>query len=663
MKTHYKLKEKLVQQAMAEIAFDVDYRRKRDSEWKKNEQLMKAYAIADDETKSKVPLFQAISFEETLLSKIDNSLVFKFTKGGLEDKRKAEKFNALRERDAKVGRWDKKDRMGKRHGIRYGRAIFLYASAGSLDGYDPELSNIRPRNFHIDPDCGNDKEKARHLGWWGVSKTKKQLLDGIKSGRYDKKATEALINTGSNYSDQSQEDQSERQASANPDDVAKSKKMANENVWLFYQHFTIDYDTDERYILLLTKSGECIRCEPWKDSDVTEMYPIWSYATSPDDSEWWSISPLERVRRMFKAMEKSINQMLDNADRVNKPKLAINVDFIKNLAQAKYGTGGFLEITGNTDVDKAVKAILTPSIETPLKVFDKLQMIVDRESGVTAQAAGVSDEDGVLGIYDGNKENLGDRLGLLNKEYSEGYYDFAVLYKNYVKQNLTSKVAIEILGPNGIGIEEITWADLKPTKHDYDILIESSAAEQQMNKAQTDNKLEVLTGAKEDPLYNQTVVREKTLELTGFNDDDKRALLDTKDGSEGMLVRAYEDFEKLVLGKEVIVPRNANLHYAMSLNDLWQDRDDMIQRMYKSNPQKATDAHQRIQDFLDLVEQKVMKNEAENTMLDQANMEMEMAKNGGGVGGGKPLDPTKMVDPEAIGNPTDIPLTDPSAVA
>ena len=73
MKTHYTMKQKLVEQSLAEIAFDTDYRRqKRQAEWKRNEQLMKAYSIADDETKSKVPLFQAISFEETLLSKIDN---------------------------------------------------------------------------------------------------------------------------------------------------------------------------------------------------------------------------------------------------------------------------------------------------------------------------------------------------------------------------------------------------------------------------------------------------------------------------------------------------------------------------------------------------------------------------------------------------------------
>ena len=85
-KTHYTLKKTLVEQALREIEFDRDYRRnKRHGEWKRNEQLMKAYNVADDETRNKVPLFQAISVEETLLSKIDNSLVFKMKPGGLED--------------------------------------------------------------------------------------------------------------------------------------------------------------------------------------------------------------------------------------------------------------------------------------------------------------------------------------------------------------------------------------------------------------------------------------------------------------------------------------------------------------------------------------------------------------------------------------------------
>lgn len=658
MKVHYTLKNKLVQQSLQEISFDTEYRNtKRRAEWKRNEELMNSYEIADNETKSKVPLFQAISFEETLLSKIDNSLVFKMSPGGLEDKKKAEKFNALRERDAKVDRWDAKDRMGKRHAIRYGRAVYLYTASNDGKEYKPNLQRIRPRNFHIDPDVkaddANGLETALHLGWWGVKKTKWELLAGVKSGLYDKKATDELIASGSNYFDQTESDIAERSAGNTPETIAKNKKMENENVWLFYQHFTHDYETGDRYILLLTPGGQCIRCEKWVDVDPSGLYPIWTWATSPDDGEFWSISPLERVRRIFKAMEKSINQMLDNADRVNKPKLAINVDFIRNLAQAKYGTGGFIEITGNVDVDKAVKSVLTPSIDTPLRVFDKLQTIVDRESGVTAQAAGVADDDGVLGIYDGNRENLGDRLGLLNKEYSEGYYRFAQLWKAGVRNNLTSKTAIQILGIHGIGIEEITWSDIKPTQYDYDILIESTAAESQVSESKMKQKMEVLTAANGDQMYNQKAVREKQLEITGFTEDEKRVLLDNKEGSEGVLSEAYEDFEKLIQGKEVKAPRYASIEYAEALNDLWGEKDELIETMYSRNKAKGVKVHESIKAYIDEVYTIAEQNEAKKLLKEQAGQGMmdtnPEPKQPTGKGGN--IDPSIIQDPDLLGQP------------
>ncbi len=677
-KIHYTLKKKLVEQAMAEINFDVDYRRAKTSgEWKKNEELLKAYNIADDETKSKIPLFQAIAFEEVLLSKIDNSLTFKMSPGGLEDKTRAEKLNALRERDAKVDRWDSKDRAGKRHMIRYGRSINLYTAVGYKGAdYQPNMTQIRPRNFHIDPDAGGlDIEKAMHLGWWGVKKTKAQLLKGIEDGIYDKKDTMDLINAGSNYTDSNLDEMAERTAGNNPEEISKNKKMANQNVFVFYQHFTHD-ENDDRYILLLTAGGACIRCEKWIECDPSNLYPVWTYASSPDDAEFWSIAPLSRVRRIFKGMEKSVNQAVDNSDLVNKPKLAVNIDFIRNLAQAKYGTGGFLEITGNIDADKAVKAIQTPVIDTPLRVFDKLQSIVDRESGVTAQAAGVSDENGVLGIYDGNQENLGDRLGLLNKEYSEGYYRFATLWKNGVRNNLTSEVAIKMLGINGMGIEKVTWNDLKPTQYDYDILIESTAAETQISEAKTKQKLSVLTAAHEDQLYNQKVVREKELDLTGFNEDDKRALLDVKDGSEGMLVHAYEDLEQLILGKEVKIRRNASIPYIQMLTDLWEEKDDLIEKMYGKNKQKAKAVHDAILKFITDTQENVDRNEAMKIAEEQAKagtMDMTLPGEGGqpaeggmppegGMpqppqGGGGKMNVEKMQDPATLGMRPEIPLT------
>ncbi len=643
-KTHYKIKDKLVEQAIKEIEFAKQYRRKRETEWKKNDEIMRGYQEADESTRTKVPLYQAIAFEETLLSKIDNSLVFKFVPGGLEDKRKAQKFNALRERDAKVGRWDKRDRQGKRHGIRYGRVIFSYFATSEDGEYKPNLNNIRPRHFLIDPDAGGlDKELAMYMGWYGVKKTKAQLETGVKKGIYDKKAVEDLILAGSNYNMETQEDLDERNSGMTPDTTEKARKRPREDLFMFYQWFTTD-ENGERYILLLTPSGKAVRCQKWKEIEPTNLYPIWTWATTPDDREFWSISPLERVRRMMKAQEKSIAQMMDNADQVNKPKMAVNVDFVRNLSQVKYGTKGFIEITGQTDVDKVVKAMATPPIDSPLLVYDKLQQLQDRFSGVTADAAGVTDTDAVLGVQDNNLANLGDRIGLLNKEYSDGYYDFAVLYKSGVRTHLTGKVAIRILGPNGLGVEQVSWADLDPTGEDYDIIIESSSAESQANKIETKNKLTVLGTAKGDPLYNQRVVREKELELSGFSEDDKRALLDTKDGSEGMVVLAYEDFEKFLNGnfKDLVVPRNANLTYLQVLKDLWEERDQMIDKMFKK---KAPLIHQEIESFIAEVQAQAERNIAMDAALEEAKQVAPEQE----TKGGRAVDTESIEDPTAVG--------------
>ena len=627
--THYKIKQRLVVQVLAEIEFAEQYRNSKTKEdWRRNDEVMRGFQEADDSTRNKVPLYQAIAFEETLLSKIDNSLTFKFEAGGLEDKKKAIKFNSLRERDAKVDRWDKKDRMSKRHMIKYGRKIDGYTASSEGGEYKPNYFNIRPRHFYIDPDCGNDKEKALYLGWYGVKKGKWELLQGVKKGIYDKKAVDDLIMAGGNYND-TEETVDERNAGASPlAGGTQSKKKWRNDIFIFYQAFTTN-DDGERYLLLLTKSGMCIRCQKFTDIDPSGIYPIATAASSPDDAEFWSIAPVTRVRRMFRQQEKSIGQMLDNSDQINKPKIAVNVDFIRNMSQIKYGTKGFIEVTGNQDINTLVKPMITAPTTGPMLVFDKLQNITDRQSGVTPETAGVSDTKGVLGIVDANIQALGDRINLLNRELSEGIYEFAVLYKNGVRNHLTGKVAIRVLGPNGLGMEDISWGDLKPTDYDYDIIISSSTSEAQASDEENKQKLTVLEGAKKDPLYNQRIVREKELEYSGFNEDEKRALLDVQDGSEGMMIRAYEDFEKLLLNKEVTVPRNANAVYLQVMNDLWEERDDLIDKQFGAR--KAPIIHKAIENYIGQIQAVVEKNLA----LDAAMAEAKAGGQGDAAGGTK----------------------------
>ena len=63
----------------------------------------------------------------------------------------------------------------------------------------------------IDPSAGGlDIEKAFYLGRGGILKSKQQLKDGVKDGRYLKTEVEELINGSGNADTLSQEDMKAR---------------------------------------------------------------------------------------------------------------------------------------------------------------------------------------------------------------------------------------------------------------------------------------------------------------------------------------------------------------------------------------------------------------------------------------------------------------------
>ena len=73
------------------------------------------------------------------------------------------------------------------------------------------------------------------------------------------------------------------------------------------------------------------------------MWPFWTYAPYPDLTEFWTPSPADYVRELIMAQAVSINQMLDNAERVNKPQRIVDVGAIQNLAELKYRRDGYIK--------------------------------------------------------------------------------------------------------------------------------------------------------------------------------------------------------------------------------------------------------------------------------------------------------------------------------
>ena len=659
---HYKKRDELAKQALKEIDFSYRYKKARMTSWNKNEDMMNPDKSSPSvispyggstnqaDTRAQVPLYKMHGYVHTILSKIDSPLTFKYTKGETADLKKSKLMNSIKDKDAKIGRWNFKDLMGKRDAAIYGRAIYLYMTRNDKGQYRSLLNLIDPKDFLIDPDVGglcteeedgSGVEKAAYLGWWNTKLTRAQITKGIKDGIYYKKVAEELIAGGTNTKATTNQDNDKdnRKPSGAP-----RERYKNENQFIFYTWITTD-ENDDRYYLVLTPSGDCIRCEPWKDIRRSGKYPIWTWAAFPDPREFWTPSYCDFARGIFQAQEKSINQSLNNSEQINRPQTAVNVDYVRNLAQVRYRKDGYIEIEGNVDVNRVLQTRQTPPIEGPFKVYDKLESIVESESGVTADVKGTSDED-TLGIYEGNLMQAGDRFGLLNKSYAEGYYRFAVLHKEGVMQDLKKKMAVQILGPMGLEIEMVSARDLKPYQNDYDILVESSLAEAQSNLADSKNKLTFLGAYKGDQTINQKVLFETQATIAGVDDDTIKRLLDTSDyNAIEVVAQADEAFQIILGGETPPLYKDANTAFLQRLHDLSDKYDHEL----------SSEQHAAVFSYIDNITPIVERNAARSVVA-------ESAKAGLISGGGRMVDGAELKDAELAAGES-IPPGDPGAEA
>ena len=593
-------RDKIVDQAIYEIQFARTYKQGIIWRWWKNEDLY--YGKRDNqyygtpngdnytatpnggtaEARANVNVASAktMSFVETMLSKIDNPLTFKFKKSTMADYKRAKLLNALKEQDANNNDWNYKDLLGKIDAIIYGRAIFTYY-ADSISGYKSHLENVSVYDFLIDPSGGGyDLDHAMYMGRYNVRKSKYDLEKGRKEGIYIASEVSKLINGSGNDANQlSQEDVNKENKYAYIGSPA-NRTINNPDMWKFWEWYTT-YE-GQRYYLLMTENGECIRCELLSelfgiDESIGDAnFPFWSYAYIPNLTEFWTPSKVDYVREIFYAQGVSINQMLDNAEAINKPQRAVDVGAIENIADLVYKRNGVIRIKPGININNAFKILEVNSINTPIQTYNTLEGIQQLESGITAAAKGVAEEDKV-GIYEGNQANTADRYGVWNKSYSQGYKRFAKLWRYGVEDHLTMKTAVKILGTSGL--EEtvfITKRDVKPTAN-WNILIESSNAEEQADSTDKRNKLTFMAGYKGDPSINQKVIFEKSASIVGFNNDDVREFLDNSEyGDAELMSEAERDMEDL-LNKKIIEPNErANVAYATHILNYMRDhKEDM----------------------------------------------------------------------------------------
>lgn len=550
------IRDAIVSQAINEIQFARTYKQGKIRNWQKNENMYYGRKEQTDDARANVDLGRMQEFVHTLLSKIDNPLVFKFTKRKSSQLRRVERLNSLRTYDSQRDDWDIKDIVGKKQGVIYGRAVYSYY-ADSHEGYKPHLSNIDVYDFLIDPSAGGiDIELARFMGDYGVILSRQDLRDGVKEGIYLRTETNNLL--GGEYGNAvefTQEETNKQNRTYDQNTVTTQKQIQDKDKFKFWRWITT-YEGVRYYLVLQEAQGTAVRIQPLKEVCESNLFPYWSWAAFPDLTEFWTPSYCDYVREIFMAQGISINQAIDNSEQINKPQRKVNVGAIENLAELKYKKNGLIKVKAEFDVDKAYQVVSTPAIDTPLKLFAALEGIQEKASGVTAGAKGVADEEGKATIYKGNAVNVADRFGLLNKSYAFGYKRFAKLYEHGVREHLTKKIAIDILGADGVEIQEVSRRDIFHKDDEFGLIVEASNAENLLSEEQNDRKVAFLDKemAKDPKIRIINVKKGFEIEATivGFDDETIRELMDSDEfGDAGLMSEADRDIERILDGEKI----------------------------------------------------------------------------------------------------------------
>ena len=588
-----KLIEILEAQASSEIEFARKYKENRVAKWHISEAMVygKKNSLEDVRANAGIANAKAQGFVSTLLSKIDAPPNIKYRHAKNADMKPARRLNMMymQEMAHEKENLQMKDLLGKKQAIIYGRAIYEYHASSDGGQYRSVLSNVSVYDFLIDPSAGGfDIERAFFLGRGGVWKTKEQLDDGVEAGRYSKSKVKTLTGStdtddenyvagsddGNNDAQKSEEEKAKEQARVFIMGT-ESKIHMQGSKYLFWEWYTT-YKGQRYYMLFNEGARIAVRVEFMEDVFKSGLYPFWTWATDPDLAEFWTLSPLDQMRDIFMVQGASIDQLLDNAEQRNKPMKGVVGDAVKNLNSLRYGRDKTVRFKKGTDLRTALKVFETPQLDTPLLVYDKLENIGGLSSGVTAGTQGDSEEEKV-GIYEGNMQQVADRMGLLNKNYADGYYRFGKLFYNGVKEHLTRKYALEVVGHDGVELEEITKKDIKGFAN-YGIDISASDAELQANMTDMKNKVAFLQGAKGSQTINQKVRGGMEAEIVGFTQDEIRRLMDTNEfGDAELLSEASRDIERLLKGDPDLKPNmNANNAYKTRIVDYMTDQREHL---------------------------------------------------------------------------------------
>jgi hypothetical protein len=544
--------------------------------------------VADNRFNINLPILSG--FVDTLVSRLKGKLDIQFAPQDDADISKARKITAAWKKDSgpDKGAWVVKDLLAKKQSAISGRAIYLYY-AESDPKYKSNFEVINYKDFLCQPWGGWNLEDHLFCGRKNIVKTFAEVKKKVKEKEYYPEALEAF----------SEDESMENRATDNTKDTTfgnlqpDNYKYVGTRTVLLHEIFLT---TDEgRYIVTLHyPSRTLFKVKDLKEYFPDGQYPFKSWATHPDLDNFWSKAPADDVRLINIAMNKIFNEALDGIEKRNFPQRLVDQNMIKDPTLLKYLPDGVIPVEAfGQDVSRAIHQLETPDNATiTVNLIQFLDAFTGVKTGITPGSQGQAQE-GQVGIYFGNMEQIAKRLGPTSEYYKLCYVQLAKAYLQGLKEYMGEKMLIRMIGSEGMGWDELTKEDLK-TNQDLDFVITGNEDEEEISEMITRRKIESLAILTNNPafssLLNPDEVITQVLKSGKYSNDEIDRLKDLKgEMTEEATIAAADTFEKILLGEKPKKYYNATIAFIKKLQKLALEKE-LEPKQFK-NLQKFIEEH------------------------------------------------------------------------
>ncbi len=561
--------DQLVKIAVEQLTKGLDAKMKRMETVREHMDLYNNKTIEVDSDIFNAPFPYFSNFIDNFQAKIDNAptLTFKVP----NKKTLSEKMKSAweQERSSTRAAWNRKDRVEKKSAIISGRAISKVYASSIGNKYQSHYDVVDVFSFVADPTRGQLMDGNYH-GETDIFKTKSDLETGAQAGFYSKAQVDKMESKETLKDGQFEvmKGKFDRLRALGVD--VESTSFAGQTGSLLTEWVMREGGT-WYYLLFDPKTGIWARAEALKEVFHNEKTPFVSWATHYDEYAFWSKSVADDIAPVTESMRFLINNAIENEKRRTRPMRMVDAGALVDVNELQDYVPDNV-ILRNPGRDPNVIDIQTPEVTGSINLIEYLDRTSQAKVGM--QDSGVQEADAKVGVFYGQLQQEADRIGIINKEYSESYADKGYNFFWGLKQHLSKPKQVEMMGAKGLKLQQLDHMELSDVDDVDDVIVTGGSKQDELDAVEQERQLKTLTeltGAYPQSLNPKWVI-EQSLRGVGFEQDEIEQALDIEGSvNRELMEEADQAIQEILLGDTPRLNNGADVNFMQRIKDFITD--------------------------------------------------------------------------------------------